>query len=107
VARGAEAKNAVHSGSGPRSCPRIVQKRGFPYDVVAQFVDEQLRDLADMAPEFVPLTRSLYRRRVMDTITDLLEVARLLGLGEDETRELIAAATQKVRTVEAWELRTA
>jgi hypothetical protein len=58
---------------------------GFPYDVVAQCVDEQLRDIAEMAPEVVPLTRSEYRHLVKDRIADMLEIAWLSGLGEDES----------------------
>jgi hypothetical protein len=58
---------------------------GFPYDVVA-CVDEQLRDIAEMAPEVVPLTRSEYRHLVKDRIADMLEIAWLSGLGEGRER---------------------
>jgi hypothetical protein len=64
-----------------------------PYDVVAQCVDEQLRDIADMAPEVVPLTRSEYRHSVKDRIADLLEIAWLSGPGEDETGKLGSIGT--------------
>jgi hypothetical protein len=52
-----------------------------------------LRDIADMAPEVVPLTRSEYRHLVKDRIADMLEIAWLSGLGEEETGKLGSIGT--------------